>query len=88
MATSNSYDYPSTAQLVDENGFGLTPWIQWIQRTHNIVRTLNTSGPTAQRPTSVLWIGQTYFDTTINKPIWIKQVKPAVVWIDASGAVV
>lgn len=88
MAAGTNYDYPSTAQLVDKNGIGLTPWIQWIQRTHNIVRTLNTSGPTSERPTAVLWIGQTYFDTTLNQPIWISAVKPAVVWRNAAGIIV
>jgi hypothetical protein len=74
--------------LVDETGGITVPWGQWVQRTHNNAKTLQQSGVTADRPTSVLWIGRFYFDTTLNKPIWIKQVKPAVVWIDASGAVV
>lgn len=87
MASTN-YDFPSDTPVVDESGHLTVPWAQFIQRTHNNAKTLQQSGVTADRPTSVLWIGRFYFDTTINKPIWIKQVKPAVVWIDAAGGVV
>jgi len=36
------------------------------------------------RPTSPT-IGQTFFDTSLNKPIWCKSVTPTVVWVDAIG---
>lgn len=84
----NNYDFPTDTPLVDDSGRLTAPWGQWFQRTHNNAKTLQQSGVTADRPTSVLWLGRFYFDTTINKPIWIKQVKPAVVWIDAAGGVV
>lgn len=86
MATRNAYDYPTSTQLVDQNGNVTVPWSQWIQRTQNIVRTLNTSGPTAQRPVDILWIGLFFFDTTIGKPIWLKSVNPNV-WVDGAGTV-
>jgi hypothetical protein len=45
-------------------------------------------GATAQRPTSAtVAIGQPYFDTTLNKPIWLKSIAPDV-WIDATGTTV
>jgi hypothetical protein len=44
------------------------------------------SGTTAQRPTP-RGISQLYFDTTLGKPIWVKQVSPAI-WVDATGTTV
>lgn len=86
MATRNSYDYPSSPQFVDSDGIALTPWIQWIQRTHANARTLQQSGVTADRPDSLLWIGRYFFDTTLGKPIWVKSVNPTV-WVDGVGTV-
>lgn len=41
-------------------------------------------GTTAARPTANLVTGQTYFDTTLNKPIWWNASIPH--WVDATGA--
>lgn len=43
-----------------------------------------TTGGTAYRPTTGLYAGKPFFDTTLNKPIWLKQVAPAI-WVDATG---
>jgi len=43
-----------------------------------------TAGTTAARPTAGLQIGQQYFDTTINRPIWWDGTN----WINAAGTVV
>ncbi len=43
------------------------------------------NGVTASRPTSSVF-GQSYFDNTINKPIWYSSVVGA--WVDATGTVV
>jgi hypothetical protein len=45
------------------------------------------SGATSARPVNSLVLGQTYFDTTLNKPVWVKQTSPAI-WVDATGATV
>lgn len=42
------------------------------------------SGTTAARPTNRLQVGQFYFDTTINRPIWWDGTN----WINAAGTVV
>ena len=42
------------------------------------------SGTTANRPTELLQVGQFYFDTTINLPIWYDGTN----WINAAGTVV
>lgn len=41
------------------------------------------SGTTSQRPTNVK-IGSTYFDSSLNKPIWWNGTN----WVDSSGEVV
>lgn len=88
MATSYNFDYPTDQQMVTPDLKLEATWGQWTQRVHNISRAQIQSGTTALRPTSLLWIGRFYFDTTLGKPIWIKQVKPAVIWVDATGAAV
>ena len=40
------------------------------------------SGATADRPTTGMQVGQMYYDTTLNKPIWYKG---SSVWVDATG---
>lgn len=83
---ANSYDIPSGA-LLDDKG-NLTPsWAQWMQRTHANAISVQQSGPTSERPDRLLWLGRIYFDTTINKPIWLKSINPTV-WCDATGAAV
>jgi len=42
------------------------------------------SGATADRPTTNLVVGDYYFDTTLNLPIWYDGTD----WIDAAGNVV
>jgi hypothetical protein len=80
-----TYEYPKTTPL-DENGNWTPAWAQWIQRTHNNARTLQQSGPTAERPDQLLWLGRFYFDTTINKPVWLRSINPSV-WVDGAGVV-
>jgi len=82
----NSYDLPSGPPL-DETGNFTTAWAVWLTRTHNAVITVQQSGPTAQRPTKLLWVGRPFYDTTLNKPIWLNAINP-VVWRDAAGIAV
>lgn len=42
------------------------------------------SGTTVNRPTERVQVGQFYFDTTLNLPIWYDGTN----WIDAAGTVV
>lgn len=49
---------------------------------------LGLSGGTGARPTLNLQIGLRFFDTTLGKPIFVKQVVPTVIWVDATGATV
>jgi hypothetical protein len=42
---------------------------------------------TSNRPISGLYIGRSYFDTTLGKPIWLKQIAPPI-WVDSTGTTV
>ena len=55
-------------------------------QTLEALNTLSTpsSGITAARPSTGLQVGQFYFDTTINRPIWWDGTN----WINAAGTVV
>ncbi|WP_161883840.1 hypothetical protein [Deinococcus alpinitundrae] len=50
------------------------------------------SGTTANRPTTTtvpyLYVGMPYYDTTLNKPIWVKTASATPVWVDATGTTV
>lgn len=39
---------------------------------------------TVGRPTPTV-IGQMDFDTTLNQPVWCKQVTPSVIWVNSAG---
>lgn len=84
---SGSWDYPSNSTLVDSKGDVTSPWQYWFSRINSIVQTGQQSGPTADRPTSQVWVGRQFFDTTLNKPVYVSAVKP-IVWRDAAGTVV
>ena len=76
---------PLNQELADDSGSVPRAWAVWF--TNFWVRTNITSGTTAQRPTKDLFAGRQYYDTTLNKPIWLNSVRPTV-WKDASGVTV
>lgn len=84
---STQFDFPDGTPLVGDDKRPTMPWSQAFTRWHRVILSLMQSGPTTQRPTSVLWIGRQYFDTTLNKPVWVSAVTPAVVWRTADGVV-
>lgn len=62
------------------------PWAQWFSRVGTRLMAVEQSGPTAERPTSGLWIGRRFFDTTLGKPVYVKSLGPTV-WVDGAGVV-
>ena len=60
-------------------------WASWIGKIRLYAGSVSESGTTAQRPTTNLWVGRSFFDTTLGLPIWLKTVSPAD-WVDATGA--
>lgn len=59
-------------------------WQSWFTWATNAVNSVVNSGETAARPTKILWVGRTYFDTDLGKPIWYDGTN----WVDATGLVV
>jgi len=61
-------------------------WRNFFVAVYNICFALTQSGTTAQRPTSLLWAGRMYFDTSLGangKPIW--RNKGNTGWVLADG---
>lgn len=81
---SGEFDFPDNSALVDDDKNATLPWKQVFSRWQKVILSVRQSGTTANRPTSGLWIGRTYFDTTLGKPIWVKTVGPTV-WVNAAG---
>lgn len=59
----------------------------WQAQVSRFITAMLSSGTTADRPTSFLYVGRTYFDTSLGaagKPIWYNGTN----WVDATGATV
>jgi hypothetical protein len=83
-ANQQNFDYPSNTPIVGDKVPTLA-WLQVFQRWQTVVASEAQSGSTANRPTKSLWIGRRFFDTTLGYPVYVKQVKPSVVWVNGSG---
>lgn len=85
MATSiNEPPISALLPVVDEQAMWPKPWGNFFTQAWQILVACSQSGTTAQRPTAVLYVGRTYFDTTLNRPIWWTGTN----WIRADGTVV
>jgi hypothetical protein len=62
-------------------------WAGWFSTVQKILVATSSSGTTAQRPTSGLYVGQFFMDLGLGKPIWLKSTTGPV-WVDATGAAV
>ena len=74
---------PFSAQMAERNGSMSRSWTEWFTKLHSIQQ--DASGTTANRPTSNLFVGRQYMDTTLGYPIWLLSANPTV-WVDATGA--
>lgn len=61
-------------------------WSAWLHQAFLCCFATQDSGPTASRPTTELWIGRRYFDTSLGKPVYLKSLGPNV-WVDGVGTV-
>lgn len=89
MSAINTPPNNAAVDQMDAAGRGVLPslpWQEWFMQVFRICFAVQQSGTTAQRPTSQLWIGRTYFDTTLNKPVWVNS--SATGWVDADGSAV
>ena len=74
---------PQTPVLTDD-GTNDIGWTTFFSNAFSILSASTQSGTTANRPVKLLWIGRTYFDTTLNRPIWYSGTN----WIKSDGTVV
>lgn len=79
---------PTQAEITERGGRTSATWVAWLNQLFFYVKALGGTGPTAQRPTKMVYLGMGFFDTTLGKPIWLQSVGPPTVWVDATGAVV
>lgn len=82
-----SFELPSNDPLTSEDRKAFWTWAQWLNYVHMTITALRQSGPTADRPTNLLWIGRQFYDTDLNKPVYVNSVRPTV-WKDAAGTTV
>ena len=75
---------PFRDPIINTDNRSMAPsWIQWLTKVGLFCGSISDSGTTAERPTSSLWIGRQYFDTTLGQPIFLKTLAP--LWVDAAG---
>jgi hypothetical protein len=63
-------------------------WLAWFGSIQFWLFPNGQYGPTSARPTTNLYIGRMYYDTTLHYPVWVNAISPSVVWHNASGATV
>lgn len=75
---------PQSAIISDGKGNLTAPFQAWFQSIQKWLAPVGQSGTTAQRPTKNLYIGQSYFDTTLGLSVWVKTLQPTV-WVNGAG---
>ena len=56
-------------------------WANWFNQAWAILAAVEQSGTTTNRPTTNLWTGRFYWDTTLGLPIFWNGSG----WVDAAG---
>lgn len=79
---------PLGAQPTPPLNLSSPPWAGWFSTAQKILQATSSSGPTTARPTTNLYVGQFWFDTTLGIPVWVKTTGASPVWVNASGAAV
>ena len=72
---------PPNQQPFDANDRPNPMWAQFMSEVFKGLQALQSSGTTAQRPTSNLFDGRFYFDKSLGHPIWYFTSG----WVDAQG---
>lgn len=78
--------FPIQSRLMVSGTFAVwtAPLANWFARAWEILSAAEQAGTTANRPTSNLWVGRPYWDSTLGLPIWWN----GAAWIRADGVVV
>lgn len=79
---------PTDTHITDREGRLTMAWQSFMESINLWLGPVGNSGTTAKRPTDSgrhpLYIGQSYFDTTLGFPVYVKSKNPTV-WVDGSG---
>lgn len=76
----------SPLEVRDRMAFWSQPWANWTSQAWVFLFDVQNSGTTAQRPTTNMYPGKFYFDTSLGtegKPIWLG--KDSETWLLADG---
>lgn len=63
----------------------LEPWGGWFSQVQTMLLNFGLSGATSARPTTNVWVGMIYFDTTLGYPVFCKTAGATPTWVNASG---
>lgn len=63
-------------------------WLGWLNSIQFWLFPIGQFGTTAKRPTTNLYIGFRYYDTTLGYPVWVHQVSPSIIWHNGAGVAV
>lgn len=74
-------------EITDKHGKLLGPWFTYMSLLNNLLQFIGGNGATASRPTTSLYVGYTFFDTTLGYPVYVKSLNPTV-WVNGAGSVV
>lgn len=79
---------PNSEPVVDQDSLMIrTSWSNFVMQLFRAAYAEYQSGTTAERPTTQLWPGRSYFDTSLGangKKIFVN--KTASGWVDGTGA--
>lgn len=70
---------PPLQQMIEE---ARSKWPAWFNEVYEACFSIQQSGTTAQRPTKNLWVGRSYFDTTLGYQIQYDGSG----WVDGAGS--
>ena len=73
--------------ITDGKGNLKPPWQSWFASVFQWLGPQGQHGTTATRPMSSLYVGLSYFDSTLGYPVWVKSLNPTV-WVNGTGATV
>lgn len=79
---------PPTPILTDGKGMMTLLFQSWFSSVQQWLAPQGQFGTTADRPVNKLYIGLSYFDTTLGFPVFVKQVSPSVIWVRYDGTAV
>ena len=73
---------------ISSNGILNAVYQAWFNSIQQWLGPVGMFGATAARPTTGLYIGLSYFGSTLGYPVFVKEVSPSIVWVNGSGGVV